>query len=284
MVKKLFSSPLAGLWYSLLAYSLIFGLLEKILSLFPGLPQGVVLMVCALAASTAPLAWFSYAGEGAPSFHPRRPSPRSLLFLFSLSLTGNLGIMVLTPLLEKVWKLAGLTAQAGPVGEEPATLLITLYICLVGPLLEELVYRNVVLRSLLPGGHRQAIFLSALCFGLMHHDLYQGLTAFLGGLVLGYAALHYGLAASIGLHMAGNTLALILPLLRQAGTLGSLVTLLLVLVPLLVSLSGVIRLLRRKRRRVHSSSSGGWVWRDPLLWVLLAFDFLYLAVASFRPL
>lgn len=53
----------------------------------------------------------------------------------------------------------------------------------------------------------------------MHHDLYQGLSAFWCGLIFGYAALHYGLGTSIGLHIAGNSIAEALPLLRQAALL-----------------------------------------------------------------
>lgn len=95
---------------------------------------------------------------------------------------------------------------------------------IVGPALEEPIYRGVVLRSLLSGGARQAILLSALCFGLMHHALYQGLSAFWCGLFFGYAALHDGLGMPIGLHIVGNSIAVALPLLRQAGTPGALAT------------------------------------------------------------
>lgn len=115
-------------------------------------------------------------------------------------------------------------------------------------MLEELIYRGVVQRRLEPYGARLAVGLSALCFGLVHHDLYQGLSAFLGGLVFGYAALTYGLGLSIGLHIAGNTLAMALPLLREAGTPGALAMLVLLALPGVAAAAGGIRLALRRRR------------------------------------
>ena len=206
---------LTWLWCSLFAYSVLFGLLQKLLSSVPGLPEGIVLLLSCAVASAIPLLWSSLVSGEAPHFSSQKASLGTLVFLISVALSGNLAVMVLTPVLERVWNLVGFTAQAAAVGEEIATPLLAIYICIVGPVLEELIYRGVVLRRLLPGGARQAILLSALCFGLMHHDLNQGLSAFWCGLIFGYAALHYGLGTSIGLHIAGNSIAEALPLLRQ---------------------------------------------------------------------
>lgn len=178
----------------------------KLLSSVPGLPEGIVLLLSCAVASAIPLLWSSLVSGEAPHFSSQKASLGTLVFLISVALSGNLAVMVLTPVLERVWNLVGFTAQAAAVGEEIATPLLAIYICIVGPVLEELIYRGVVLRRLLPGGARQAILLSALCFGLMHHDLYQGLSAFWCGLIFGYAALHYGLGTSIGLHIAGTAL------------------------------------------------------------------------------
>lgn len=275
---------LTWLWCSLLAYSALFGALQKLLSSVPGLPEGIVLILSGVVASAIPLLWSARANGEVPHFPSRKASLGSLFFLMSVALSGNLAVMVLTPLFERVWNLIGFTAQAAAVGEEIATPLLTMYICIVGPVLEELIYRGVVLRRLLPGGARQAILLSALCFGLMHHDLYQGLSAFWGGLVFGYAALHYGLGASIGLHIAGNSIAVALPLLRQAGTPGALATLALVFVPVVIAATGGIRLLlKRQGQKREENQAGGssGVWGNAALWMLLAFDTIYLVVASF---
>lgn len=275
---------LTWLWCSLLAYSALFGLLQKLLSSVAALPESIVLLLSGAVASAVPLLWSALASGDVPRFSSRKASLGSLLFLMSVALCGNLAVMVVTPLLERVWNLAGFTAQPAAVGEEIATPLLTLYICIVGPVLEELIYRGVVLRRLLPAGARQAIVLSALCFGLMHHDLYQGLSAFWGGLVFGYAALHYGLRASIGLHIVGNSIAVALPLLRQAGTPGALATLALVFVPVVITVTGGSRLLLKSRRQkcgAKQAEGRSGVWSNAALWMLLAFDTIYLVVASF---
>ena len=285
MVKKF--SPMHSLtwmWCSLFAYGAVFGLLQKLLSSVPNLPESVVLLLSGAAASAIPLFWSARTGGEAPRFPSRKPSPGALIFLMSLALSGNLAVMVLTPIVDQVWNLAGFTAQAVAVEEEIATPLLAVYICIVGPVLEELIYRGVVLRRLLPRGARQAILLSALCFGLMHHDLYQGLSAFWCGLIFGYAALHYGLGASIGLHIVGNSIAVVLPLLRQAGTPGALATLALVFFPVVIAVTGGIRLLLKRQKPEYGSCQAGGssgVWSNPALWMLLAFDTIYLVVASF---
>lgn len=288
MIKKIPPlHSLTWLWCSLLAYSVLFGSLQKLLSSVAALPESIVLILSGAVASAVPLLWSALASGEVPRFSSQKASLGSVVFLMSVALSGNLAVMVLTPLLERVWNLAGFTAQAAAVGEEIATPLLAMYICIVGPVLEELIYRGVVLRRLLPGGARQAILLSALCFGLMHHDLYQGLSAFWGGLIFGYAALHYGLGTSIGLHIAGNSIAVALPLLRQAGTPGALATLALVFVPVAIAVTGGIRLLLKRRRQKrgakHAGGSSG-VWSNAALWMLLAFDTIYLVVASFTRL
>ena len=92
------------------------------------------------------------------------------------------------------------------------------------------------------------------------------------------------MGTSIGLHIAGNSIAEALPLLRQAGTPGALAILALVFVSVVIAVTGGIRLLlkRRGRKRERSQAGGSsGVWSNPALWMLLAFDTVYLVVASF---
>ena len=87
-------SGLTGLYLSLLAYGALFGLLQ--LKILPALgwSEGVVLLVCSLAASAVPLVWsrFVPAPQGPrPLF---LPGAGQLVFLLSVSLTGNLVLML----------------------------------------------------------------------------------------------------------------------------------------------------------------------------------------------
>lgn len=290
MYRSAAGRSLALLWLSLLAYSALFGLLQKILLPRFGLPGDVSVLISIGVASAVPLAYGAALGPAGTARPRRTPRPGAVIYLFCLAQAGGLVVMALTPLLEQLWKLAGYTAQPPAAAEGMTTPLELLYICVLGPVLEELIYRGVVQRRLEPYGARLAVGLSALCFGLVHHDLYQGLSAFLGGLVFGYAALTYGLGLSIGLHIAGNTLAMALPLLREAGTPGALAMLVLLALPGVAAAAGGIRLaLHRRRAPVPSvpaapAAPARAVWADPALWALLLFDVVYLAALSFSRL
>ena len=82
-----------------------------------------------------------------------------------------------------------------------------LYIIIVGPIFEELVFRGAIMGSLRKYGDNFAILLSSLFFGFFHAVLFQIPFAFLVGLLLGYAAARWSLRASIALHIVINGLS-----------------------------------------------------------------------------
>lgn len=82
-----------------------------------------------------------------------------------------------------------------------------LYIVILGPIFEELVFRGAVMRKLERYGANFAIIVSSLLFGLYHIILFQAVFAFLIGLVLAYTAGRFSLKWSILLHMINNGLA-----------------------------------------------------------------------------
>ena len=87
-----------------------------------------------------------------------------------------------------------------------------LYASIAAPIVEEILFRGFVQRSLLPFGQKFAIFGSALLFGVFHGNLIQTPYAFLVGLVLGYVATEYSIWWAIVLHMINNmVLADLLP-------------------------------------------------------------------------
>lgn len=81
-----------------------------------------------------------------------------------------------------------------------------LYVGIVGPIAEELVWRGFIMRGLQPVGRNLAIVLSALMFGLMHGNLYQIPFAFGIGLMLGYVAMEYSIYDAMILHVINNSL------------------------------------------------------------------------------
>jgi len=79
-----------------------------------------------------------------------------------------------------------------------------LYAAVLAPVSEELLFRGLIQRRLMPYGKRFAIFCSALTFGLFHGNLIQTPYAFVVGLVLGYVAAEYSVGWAIMLHMINN--------------------------------------------------------------------------------
>ena len=81
-----------------------------------------------------------------------------------------------------------------------------LYACILAPITEEILFRGLIQRRLLPYGKRFAIFCSALTFGLFHGNLIQTPFAFAVGLVLGYVAAEYSVGWAVVLHLINNLL------------------------------------------------------------------------------
>lgn len=90
--------------------------------------------------------------------------------------------------------------------ETSQTMSMFLYAGIFGPVMEEIIYRGFVMRSLQRYGKTFAILVSAAVFGLMHGNLLQGIFAFMAGLIFGYAAMEYSIYVSIALHVMNNLL------------------------------------------------------------------------------
>ena len=86
-----------------------------------------------------------------------------------------------------------------------------LYLLIVAPIAEELIFRGLVLKTIAPYGKKLAIVVSAALFGLMHGNLNQFLGAFVCGIVFAAIDVKYGsILPSIIIHMLNNSLPLIL--------------------------------------------------------------------------
>lgn len=86
--------------------------------------------------------------------------------------------------------------------------LIYLYICLLGPVLEELIFRGVMLEGLRKYGNAFGIIMSSVLFGLMHQNFTQCVPAICMGLIWATMAVKSGsLMPSILVHILNNTLS-----------------------------------------------------------------------------
>ena len=109
-------------------------------------------------------------------------------------------------LLELVLNCFDLTILEGveALAVDPDNFSMFLYASLLAPVAEEILFRGLIQRRLLPYGRNFAIFVSALMFGLFHGNLIQTPFAFLVGLVLGYVAAEYSVLWAMVLHMINN--------------------------------------------------------------------------------
>jgi membrane protease YdiL (CAAX protease family) len=83
-----------------------------------------------------------------------------------------------------------------------------LYVVILGPFFEEIIFRGAILRSLQPYGENFAIVLSSLLFGVYHLVFLQGIFAFFVGLILAYCTLRFSIKWSMLLHMLNNGISM----------------------------------------------------------------------------
>ncbi len=115
-------------------------------------------------------------------------------FVFKLvSVAGN-----------KALTTIGFTAMTSSSDDESFAIIALVYSCLVGPIIEELVYRGALQGAMRKANIKGRIFVSAFIFSIMHHDFMQSIGVFGVGLVLAYVADKHSIIYSIILHVINN--------------------------------------------------------------------------------
>jgi len=79
-----------------------------------------------------------------------------------------------------------------------------IFMGLITPLAEEIVFRGVVLNRLKSHGILFGLIASTILFGVYHMNLIQLITASLLGMILGYVAMNYSIVYSFILHFFNN--------------------------------------------------------------------------------
>ncbi|MBP5230925.1 MAG: CPBP family intramembrane metalloprotease, partial [Clostridia bacterium] len=161
-------------------------------------------------------------------------------------------------------------------------------ICILAPLLEEFLYRGILLKHLLPLGEPTAVLVSALVFGFAHISLSQTIFAFAVGIALGIARTRSGsIWFGVLIHFTANLFSFgvsywgfvfeepwatpvtnaIYMLLIGAAIAGSVVY----FVRSIVMIASARR--RGEVRTPEENKTSGWKWffGNPLLYVFAAF-------------
>ena len=101
------------------------------------------------------------------------------------------------------------------VSEVPIYLILAVMV-VIGPIVEELIFRKLMIDRLSIYGDRMAILFSAVAFGLIHANLYQFFYATLLGILLGYVYTRTGnVKYTMLMHMVLNFLGSIVALYAQ---------------------------------------------------------------------
>ncbi len=109
-------------------------------------------------------------------------------------------------LMEMGLNLIGYSAMSSMEAASSGSTTISMFIYagIVGPIVEELIYRGFVMRALEKHGKTLAIVVSSILFGVMHGNIPQAVFASVVGIVLGYTAMRYSIVWSIILHIFNN--------------------------------------------------------------------------------
>ncbi len=124
-------------------------------------------------------------------FHPARSSPIAVVGLLALPILCLVPALTLAIMAIElvVVALFPISASDAAMFERMTSggLISVLMVCLVAPMVEEMLFRGVILRSFLRQYRRwPAICGTALLFGLTHMNIYQGVAAFITGTLMGW--------------------------------------------------------------------------------------------------
>jgi len=96
------------------------------------------------------------------------------------------------------------------------TVLVFISSAVIPAVVEEILFRRVILSRLIPYGKVFAVVMSSLLFAIMHANPSQLIYAFVGGLVMGYVTLKSdSILPAVIIHFSNNTLSLIYLLIKK---------------------------------------------------------------------
>ena len=84
-----------------------------------------------------------------------------------------------------------------------------IFIIIIAPFIEEILFRGIVQKPLEKYGKLFAITISSILFAIYHGNLIQGIYAFLCGMLLGFVASEYSIKYSLILHTFNNLISTI---------------------------------------------------------------------------
>lgn len=133
-------------------------------------------------------------------------TPMTFVKHFCCMITMMLVFTIPTVVIDMILMQFGLTTIAvSSANELSSSVTEIFYVCLIGPICEEVLFRGLIQKSLQKFSPVIAIITSAVCFGVYHGNFGQMFSMIGVGLILGYVAYKYSLKWSMIIHIIYNT-------------------------------------------------------------------------------
>lgn len=131
---------------------------------------------------------------------------KSFLSLLILSLLAQILTSYIVVYLEQLANIFDYTffTQLENNSAIQLTFSLFIYTTFFGPFVEEIIFRGILLRNLEKYGKVFAIIITSLLFGVLHGDIFQGLSAVMAGIILAYISIEYSIVWAIVLHIINN--------------------------------------------------------------------------------
>lgn len=161
---------------------------------------------------------------------------------------ATLGIGVIDSLLIMVYNhFFGSSGIADTISDSVFTdskvmfVITVFYICLLGPFLEEFLFRGFVLHELSQVSPMFGIVISAMLFGLFHGNFEQAINAFVLGMFFGYIALKANsIWPTVVMHIVNNSFSVLLTILSEKLALNDTVIIVINIALLVLGLIGFV--------------------------------------------
>lgn len=126
--------------------------------------------------------------------------------LLCISVGGQWVFQIVGTVMELILNMFGLSALVAmeTASMSADTFSMYLYGGFFAPIVEEILFRGLIMRSFQPYGKKFAILTSAFLFGMFHGNIIQTPFSFFIGLILGYVAMEYSILWAMVLHMFNN--------------------------------------------------------------------------------
>ncbi|GEM_PF-6048930 len=159
----------------------------------------------------------------------------TVLGVFGISQIITLAVGIITDSM-------GIEGTSLELGE--MTLSLAVYAALLGPFVEEMMFRGFAIGSGRNLGRIPSIVLASAAFGLMHGNLIQLVIGFIGGLVLGFVFSEYSIWWALLIHIINNSLGIVSELVPAE--ISDLVTAGFYLIYALFAVYAVIQIIKRR--------------------------------------